>query len=135
MGRLDLNAGEGWRGEEYHQYGAHIRGDHEVLAPPVRVPRGGVSRSLSLRLPCHVGAGGGAEGVAFDGRSAFVGGGFVPPPPRPGSGSSRQRGRAPRARGPGPAIHADNFDSAFVVPNPVSEPMYRIVGISQVLCL
>jgi hypothetical protein len=102
--------------------------------PPVRVPRGGVSRSLSFRPPRHVGVGG-AEGATFDSRSASVRGGFVPPPPRPVSGSSHRRGHAPRARGPGPAIHADNFDGAFVVPNPVSEPMYRIVGIRQVFCL
>jgi hypothetical protein len=133
MGQLNLNAGEGWR-EECHQYAAHIHRDQEVLVPLVRIPRGGVSRGL-FRPPCHVGVGGGAEGAAFDGRSASVGGGFVPPSPCLGIGSSRRRGRAPRARGPGPAIHTNNFDGAFVVPNSVSEPTYRIVGIRQVLCL
>jgi hypothetical protein len=27
MGRLDLNAGDAWRGQEYQHYAAHIRGE------------------------------------------------------------------------------------------------------------
>ena len=79
MGRLDLNGGL----SGVYQ---HIQGAQDVL-PPVRVPRGGVSRSLSFRPPSHVGVGGAAEGAAFDGPSASVGGGFVSPLPRLGSGS------------------------------------------------
>jgi hypothetical protein len=87
--------------------------------PPVRVPRGGVSRSLSFRPPSHVEVGGGAAGAAFDVPSAPLGGGLVSPPPRPGSDSIRWRARRPRARGLGPVIHGDNFDASYVVPNPV----------------
>ena len=79
-----------------------------------------MSRSLSFRPPSHVGVGGAAEGAAFDGPPASVGGGFVSPLPRPGSGSIRRRAGRPRARGPGPAIHGDNFDGSYAVPNPAS---------------
>ena len=116
MGRLDLN---GDFADVYQQYTDRIQGAQDVL-PPVRVPRGGVSRSLSFWPPSHVGVGGAAEGAAFDGPSASVRGGFVSPLPRPGSGSIRRRAGRPRARGPGPAIHGDNFDGSYAVPNQAS---------------
>jgi hypothetical protein len=115
LGRLDLNGG--FSGV-YQQYADHIQGAQDGL-PPVRVPRGGVSRSLSFRPPSHGEVGGGAAGGAFDVPPAPLGGGWVSPPPRPGTDSIRRRGRRPRVRGPGPVIHGDNFDASYVVPNPV----------------
>jgi hypothetical protein len=102
LDHLDLNAGEEWRPEDTQQYAGHLRGDEDLMLPPVCVRRGGVSRSLNFRPPGQVGEAGGSGPASFDMWTASVGCDFVQPMSRPRSGgaagSSHRRGRG-RVRG------------------------------------
>jgi len=63
---LALNDREACTGTDFEQYVDQLRGEQEVMPPPVRVPLGGSNRHMNFRAPRH------ASGSAGSGDAGFV---------------------------------------------------------------
>ena len=88
---LALNDGEAWTGADFDEYADQLRGDQDVMPPPVRVPSGGSNRRMNFRPPRHASVSGGC------GDEGFVA--AVARPPRASAiGSTGRTARGPRLR-------------------------------------
>ena len=62
---LALNDGQAWTRGDFDQYADQLRGDEDVMPPPVRVPSGGSNRRMNFRPPRHGSVSGGSGDEGF----------------------------------------------------------------------
>ena len=102
---LALNDEEAWTGADFEQYADQLRGEQEVMPPPVRVALGGSNRRMNFRAPRHASGSGGSGDE-----------GFVAPVARPpcasGIGSTGRTVRAPRLRRLGAVNEEDHINAS-----------------------